>query len=68
MNRPFSTPFVINILFRYALYLLEHSYETGRAYISLFFAHSFRFRVILERFDRHDGLRKLYNYVSQFLA
>uniref|UniRef100_A0A158R6C1 LisH domain-containing protein n=1 Tax=Syphacia muris TaxID=451379 RepID=A0A158R6C1_9BILA len=48
----------------YVLWLLEHSYESGRAAASKFFIHSFHFRPIIERFDENDGLRRLLNYIS----
>ncbi|CAG9538905.1 unnamed protein product, partial [Cercopithifilaria johnstoni] len=48
----------------YALWLLEHSYESGRAGSSMFFTHAFQFRPILERFDDYDGPRRLFNYIS----
>uniref|UniRef100_A0A914WY80 Uncharacterized protein n=1 Tax=Plectus sambesii TaxID=2011161 RepID=A0A914WY80_9BILA len=48
----------------YALWLLEHSYESGRASASMFFTHAFPFRPILERFDKRDGPRRLFNYIS----
>ncbi|VDM58361.1 unnamed protein product [Angiostrongylus costaricensis] len=48
----------------YALWCLEHSYESGMGSAAMFFAHGFYYRPILERFDQRDGLRKLYNYIS----
>uniref|UniRef100_A0AAF5PHW2 LisH domain-containing protein n=1 Tax=Wuchereria bancrofti TaxID=6293 RepID=A0AAF5PHW2_WUCBA len=54
----------LNELVHYALWLLEHSYESGRAGSSMFFTHAFQFRPVLERFDDYDGPRRLFNYIS----
>ncbi|TKR68560.1 hypothetical protein L596_024524 [Steinernema carpocapsae] len=48
----------------YALYLLAHSYESGRATIAMFFSYALPYRPVLERFDKKDGRRTLLNYVS----
>lgn len=48
----------------YALWCLEHSYESGMGSAAMFFSHGFYYKPILERFDQRDGLRKLYNYIS----
>ncbi|KAI1711494.1 DDB1- and CUL4-associated factor 1 [Ditylenchus destructor] len=55
---------ILNDLVDYALWLLDHSYESAREIIGIFFAHSLQFRAILERFDQRDGLRRLYNYIA----
>ncbi|VDO95833.1 unnamed protein product [Soboliphyme baturini] len=55
---------VLDDLVNYALWLLEHSYESGRCHVTIFFTFTFMFRPILERFDARDGLRKLYNHIS----
>lgn len=34
----------------------------------MFFGLTFQFKIILEEFDAHDGLRKLHNVVSQFAS
>lgn len=52
--------------FSYALWLLDHSHESGRASAAMFFTYALQFRMILDRFDQHDGLRRLYNYVNIF--
>lgn len=54
----------LSFISSYALWLLEHSYESGRAGSSMFFTHAFQFRPILERFDDYDGPRRLFNYVN----
>ncbi|XP_054275283.1 protein mahjong-like isoform X2 [Macrosteles quadrilineatus] len=51
-------------LVSYSLWLLECSHDSGRCHATMFFGLSFQFRVILEEFDRQDGLRKLYNVMS----
>ncbi|RCN53505.1 LisH protein [Ancylostoma caninum] len=48
----------------YALWCLEHSYESGMGSAAMFFTHGFFYKPILERFDQRDGLRRLYNYIS----
>ncbi|VDL71682.1 unnamed protein product [Nippostrongylus brasiliensis] len=39
-------------------------YESGMGSAAMFFVHGFYYKPILERFDQHDGLRKLHNYMS----
>ncbi|XP_045782189.1 protein mahjong isoform X1 [Maniola jurtina] len=51
-------------LVEYSLWLLECSHDSGRCHATMFFGLSFQFRVILEEFDKQDGLRKLYNVIS----
>ncbi|KAK0398037.1 hypothetical protein QR680_002398 [Steinernema hermaphroditum] len=48
----------------YALYLLDHSYESGRASAAMFFTYALPYRPIIERFDKKDGRLKMYNYIS----
>ncbi|KAK5970343.1 LisH domain-containing protein [Trichostrongylus colubriformis] len=55
---------VLDELVEYALWCLEHSYESGMGSAAMFFTHGFYYKPILERFDQRDGLRKLYNYIS----
>lgn len=55
---------VLQELVRYGLWLLECSHESGRNHATMFFGSSFQFRVILELFDAHDGLRRFYNMIS----
>lgn len=50
--------------FRYALWLLGCSHDSGRCHATMFFGLSFQFKIILDEFDNQDGLRKLYNVVS----
>ncbi|KHJ95098.1 LisH protein [Oesophagostomum dentatum] len=55
---------VLDDVVDYALWCLEHSYESGMGSAAMFFTHGFKYKPILERFDQRDGLRKLYNYIS----
>lgn len=55
---------IISDLVTYALWLLERSHDSGRCHATMFFGFSFPFKVILEEFDTQDGLRKLFNVVS----
>lgn len=55
---------VLGELVKYALWLLECSHDSSRCHATMFFGLTFAFRVILELFDRHDGLRKLFNVIS----
>ena len=55
---------IISELVTYALWLLERSHDSGRCHATMFFGFSFPFKVILEEFDAQDGLRKLFNVVS----
>lgn len=48
----------------YAMWLLGSSHDSGRCHATMFFGLSFQFKVILDEFDRQDGLRKLYNVIS----
>lgn len=55
---------ILEELVKYALWLLERSHESGRYHATMFFGGSFQYRVILELFDKQDGLRRLYNMIS----
>lgn len=55
---------VLNELVKYAIWLLECSHESGRSHAALFFSFSFSFRVILQLFDKMNGLRCLMNMIS----
>lgn len=56
---------IISELVRYALWILGHSYDSGKCHATMFFGLSFQFKVMLDEFDAQDGLRKLYNVVSR---
>lgn len=58
------TQFDQSIDFRYALWLLGCSHDSGRCHATMFFGLAFQFKIILDEFDNQDGLRKLYNVVS----
>lgn len=53
--------------FRYALWLLGCSHDSGRCHATMFFGLAFQFKIILDEFDNQDGLRKLYNVVSSIM-
>uniref|UniRef100_A0A915KYZ1 LisH domain-containing protein n=1 Tax=Romanomermis culicivorax TaxID=13658 RepID=A0A915KYZ1_ROMCU len=55
---------ILDELVDYALWLLEHSYESGRCHATMFFTHAFAFRLILDRFDERDGLRRMINCLA----
>lgn len=59
-----SQKFVSEVV-SYALWLLGCSHDSGRCHATMFFGLSFQFKVILDEFDSQDGLRKLYNVVSE---
>uniref|UniRef100_A0A1I8GR74 LisH domain-containing protein n=1 Tax=Macrostomum lignano TaxID=282301 RepID=A0A1I8GR74_9PLAT len=65
MERLCSLPedLVANLV-EYGLWLLECSHNTGRCYATMFFSHAFGFKLILDYFDKQDGLRKLYNVMA----
>uniref|UniRef100_A0A1I7UXB2 LisH domain-containing protein n=1 Tax=Caenorhabditis tropicalis TaxID=1561998 RepID=A0A1I7UXB2_9PELO len=49
---------------QYILYCFEHNHESGKSSACMFFAQTLEFKAILTRFDKFDGPRMLYNYVS----
>jgi len=55
---------LIENLIKYTLWVLGRSYDSGKCHATMFFGLSFQFKVILDEFDRQDGLRKMYNVVS----
>ncbi|XP_063852403.1 protein mahjong-like [Scylla paramamosain] len=48
----------------YALWLLECAHHSSRTHAVMFFGMVFRFRTLLDHFDKQDGLRKLLNLLS----
>ena len=62
----FCVTLLVFISYSYMLWLLECSHESGRCHAIMFFSMAFPIRIIIELFDSHDGLRKLYNVVSRF--
>uniref|UniRef100_A0A7N8XXC0 DDB1- and CUL4-associated factor 1 n=1 Tax=Mastacembelus armatus TaxID=205130 RepID=A0A7N8XXC0_9TELE len=55
---------VLSNMVSYALWLLESSHASGVCNATMFFSISFSFRVVLQLFDRQDGLRRLVNLIS----
>ena len=43
---------------------MDCSHDSSRCHAAMFFSQAFPFQVILHRFDKHDGLRRLFNVVS----
>lgn len=60
-------PFVSEVV-SYALWLLSSSHDSGRCHATMFFGLSFQFRIILDEFDKQDGLRKLLNVVRDLFV
>ena len=42
---------------------MDCSHDSSRCHAAMFFSQAFPFQVILHRFDKHDGLRRLFNVV-----
>lgn len=57
-------PRLISELVSYALGLLGCVHDSGRCHATMFFGLSFQFKVMLDEFDKQDGLRQLYNVIS----
>ncbi|KAL3852286.1 hypothetical protein ACJMK2_015948 [Sinanodonta woodiana] len=55
---------VLSVLVNYVLWLLECSHDSSRCHAAMFFANAFPFKVILDLFDKNDGLRRLFNVIS----
>ena len=58
---------IVGEIISYALGLLNCAHDSGRCHATMFFGLSFQFKVMLDEFDKQDGLRQLYNVVSLFL-
>ena len=52
------------VCYRYILWCMQCSHETGRAFAVMFFGVASSYRVFLDLFDEQDGLRSLYNSIS----
>lgn len=48
----------------YGLWLLSSAHDSGRCHAIMFFGLTFQFKLFLDEFDHQDGLRKLFNVVS----
>lgn len=57
-------PRLITELVTYALGLLGCNHDSGRCHATMFFGLSFQFKVMLDEYDKQDGLRQLYNVIS----
>lgn len=57
-------PRLVSELVSYALGLLGCNHDSGRCHATMFFGLSFQFKVMLDEFDKQDGLRQLYNVIS----
>lgn len=57
-------PRLISELVTYSLGLLGCNHDSGRCHATMFFGLSFQFKIMLDEFDKHDGLRHLYNVIS----
>lgn len=57
-----SQSFVTEVV-KYALWLLSCPHDTGRCHAAMFLGLSFQFKIILDEFDKQDGIRKLFNMV-----
>lgn len=57
---------LVSEVVKYALWLLSSTHDSARCHATMFFGLSFQFKIILDEFDNQDGLRKMYNVVSEF--
>ncbi|KAI8782336.1 DDB1- and CUL4-associated factor 1 [Biomphalaria glabrata] len=55
---------VLSDVVLYNLWLMECSHDSSRCHACLFFSQSFPYKVILNLFDKNDGLRRLINMIS----
>lgn len=55
---------LVSELVTYGLWLLGSTHDSSRCHATMFFGLSFQFKIMLDEFDKQDGLRKLYNVVS----
>lgn len=55
---------IVERMVLYGLWLLECSHDTSRTHAALFFASCFQFPLLLELFDRDNGVRKFLNVIS----
>lgn len=60
----FMSPKIVQELVSYTLGLLGCNHDSGRCHATMFFGLSFQFKVMIDEFDKQDGLRKLYNVIS----
>ncbi|XP_076077249.1 DDB1- and CUL4-associated factor 1-like [Mytilus galloprovincialis] len=55
---------ILSKIVNYILWLLECSHNSSRSHAAMFLGQAFTFRVILDLFDKKDGLRRLVNVIS----
>uniref|UniRef100_A0A182M2H1 DDB1- and CUL4-associated factor 1 n=1 Tax=Anopheles culicifacies TaxID=139723 RepID=A0A182M2H1_9DIPT len=55
---------IITEMVSYALWLLGCSHDSGRCHATMFFGLSCQFKIILDEFDKQDGIRQLYNVIA----
>ncbi|KAI6181263.1 LisH protein [Aphelenchoides besseyi] len=55
---------LLDDIVNYAILQLNTGYESSRTRICSFFDDALKFKIFLDRFDKNDGLRALYNYAS----
>lgn len=60
------SPKLVTELVTYGLWLLGSTHDSSRCHATMFFGLSFQFKIMLDEFDKQDGLRKLYNVVSTY--
>jgi DDB1- and CUL4-associated factor 1 len=58
------SPRLVSELVMYNLGLLGCNHDSGRCHATMFFGLSFQFKIMLDEFDKQDGLRQLYNVIS----
>lgn len=55
---------ILSKVVNYILWLLECSHNSSRSHAAMFLGQAFTFKVILDLFDKKDGLRRLVNVIS----
>ncbi|XP_053670004.1 protein mahjong [Anopheles nili] len=55
---------IITEMVSYALWLLACPHDSGRCHATMFFGLSCQFKIILDEFDKQDGIRRLYNVIA----
>lgn len=58
------SPQLISELMSYVLGLLNCVHDSGRCHATMFLGFCFQFKIMLDEFDKQDGLRQLYNIIS----
>uniref|UniRef100_A0A182R188 Uncharacterized protein n=1 Tax=Anopheles farauti TaxID=69004 RepID=A0A182R188_9DIPT len=55
---------IITEMVSYALWLLGCPHDSGRCHATMFVGLSCQFKIILDEFDKQDGIRRLYNVIA----